>query len=182
MHDRPIGLVDAPEWCGVECRPTRAPSAPVELVDAAAEDAGEILDQLDDQPIRVSAANDRLDAGVRVGAAGFRDELDAPLPERIVRGAHTTRAQRDDARDAIFQGAGGGWVISGRLEPLDEVEARVVFFFAEREQPAAPLGATQTELRRDVVGPDDVAVVAQELEAESLIEGKRTVRSCSPLQ
>ena len=133
--------------------PLRA-SAPLELVDAAAEDAGEILDELDDQPIGIPATDDRFEAGVLVGGAGLGDELDASLPEVVVRGAHTPRAQRDDARDAVFQGACGGRLVGGRLDPLDQVEARVVLLLAEREQRAAPLGSAQTELRRDVVGPD----------------------------
>ncbi len=45
----------------------------------------------------------------------------------------------------------------------------------EREQRAAPLGAPHAEVLRDEVRPHDVAVVAQQLEAELLVEGERAL-------
>ena len=64
------------------------------------------------------------------------------------------------------------------LEPLDQVEARVELAVADREQRAAALRALEAELGRDVVGPHDVAVVAQHAEPDRGVELDRALERC----
>ena len=110
-----------------------------------------------------------------IGIARRADELDAARAQLRVGRAHVARADRDDARHALLDRNVRARTFPARLEPLDQIEAHVVRLGAEREQRAASLRAPHAEVLGDEVGPHDVAVVAQQLEAERLVERERAL-------